>query len=109
MDVAVSVLAALREVALASPDPKRKDLFRAGIRLGQDMIGTMSNTLIFAFAGGGLATMLVLCSCGVQFQQLMNSDYLAVELAQGLCSTVAVICTVPLAALVGAAAYGRKK
>lgn len=109
MDVAVSVLAALREVALASPDPKRKDLFRAGIRLGQDMIGTMSNTLIFAFAGGGLATMLVLCSYGVQFHQLMNSDYLSVELAQGLCSTVAVICTVPLAALVGAAAYGRKK
>ena len=108
MDVAVSVLSALREVALASPDPKRKDLFRAGIRLGQDMIGTMSNTLIFAFTGGALATMLVFYSYGVQVQQLLSSDYLTVELAQGLCSTAAVVLTVPLAALVGSGAYSRK-
>ena len=108
MDVAVSVLSALREVALASPDPKRRDLFRAGIRLGQDMIGTMSNTLIFAFTGGALATMLVFYSYGVQVQQLLSSDYLTVELAQGLCSTAAVVLTVPLAALVGSAAYSRK-
>lgn len=109
MDVAVSVLSALREVALASSEPKKKDLFRAGIRLGQDMIGTMSNTLIFAFTGGALATMLVFFSYGVQPQQLLNSDYLTVELAQGLCSTAAVILTVPAAALVGAAAYAGKR
>lgn len=109
MDVAVSVLSALREVALASPNPQKKELFRAGIRLGQDMIGTMSNTLIFAFAGGALATMLVFYSYGVQFQQLISSDYLTVELAQGLCSTAAVILTVPAAALVGAVAYSKSK
>jgi len=96
-------------VALASPNPQRKELFRAGIRMGQDMIGTMSNTLIFAFAGGALATMLVFYSYGVQFQQLISSDYLTVELAQGLCSTAAVILTVPAAALVGAVAYSKSK
>lgn len=108
MDVAVSILSALREVAGAAQKPLGKELFRSGIRLGQDMIGTMSNTLIFAFTGGALATMLVFFSYGVQFHQLFSSDYLAVELAQGLCSTAAVILTVPAAAAIGGAYYGKR-
>ena len=79
------------------------------MNIGRDMIGTMSNTLIFAFAGGALVTMLVFYSYGVQPQQLINSDYLSVELAQGLCSTAAVILTVPAGAVIGAAAYRAKK
>lgn len=108
MDVAVSILSALREVASAGCTDRR-GLFAAGMNIGRDMIGTMSNTLIFAFAGGALVTMLVFYSYGVQPQQLINSDYLSVELAQGLCSTAAVILTVPAGAVIGAAAYRAKK
>lgn len=108
MDVAVSILGALREVAQASQKPQKKMLFRSGISLGRDLIGTMSNTLIFAFAGGALATMLVFYSYDVQPYQLLNSDYLTVELAQGLCSTAAVILTVPFAALMGAIFFSRE-
>ena len=107
MDVAVSVLSAVREVALASGQPRRKTLFLSAMRLGQDMIGTMSNTLIFAFAGSALITMLVFCSYGVQFHQILSSDYLAVELAQGVCSTSAVILTVPASAIISAGYYGK--
>lgn len=109
MDVAVSVLAALQEVADAMPDPQPRALFDSGMRIGKNMIGTMSNTLIFAFAGGSLTTMLVFFSYGVQFHQIFHSDYLTLELAQGLCSTAAVILTVPAASVVGAAAFSRKK
>ena len=109
MDVAVSVLAALREVSDAMPDPEPKALFGSGMRIGKNMLGTMSNTLIFAFAGGALTTMLVFFSYGVQFHQIFHSDYLALELSQGLCSTAAVILTVPAASLVGAFAFSDKK
>lgn len=108
MDVAVSILSALREVALAAQKPGRRMLLRSGISMGRDLIGTMSNTLIFAFTGGALSTMLVFFSYGVQPQQLLNSDYLSVELAQGLCSTAAVIMTVPAASVMGAMFYGMK-
>lgn len=108
MDVAVSILSALREVARASARPSRGELFRSGLRMGQDMIGTMSNTLIFAFAGGSLTTMLLFVSYGVQPNQLLNSDYLTIELAQGLCSTAAVILTVPCAAAIGALYHSRR-
>ncbi len=109
MDVAVSILSALREVAIAAKAPTPGMLFRSGMNLGQDMIGTMSNTLIFAFTGGALATMMVFCSYGIQFHQLLSSDFLAVELAQGLCSTAAVILSVPVAAVMGAVFYGKNR
>ena len=105
MDVAVSLLSALWEVRLADPDITGRGLWRAGLRMGRDMIGTMSNTLIFAFAGGSLTTLLVLMTYGTDPVQLLHSDYIALELAHGLCGTCAVILTVPLASLVSSAVY----
>ena len=107
MDVAVSLISAMKEIAQATERPTAVGLFKAGMNIGRDMIGTMSNTLIFAFTGGALTTMLVFYSYGVQLHQLLSSDYLAVELAQGLCGTAAVILTVPVAAVAGAAVYSR--
>ena len=95
MDVAVSLLSALWEVRLADPDITGRGLWRAGLRMGRDMIGTMSNTLIFAFAGGSLTTLLVLMTYGTDPVQLLHSDYIALEMAHGLCGTCAVILTVP--------------
>ena len=45
-------------------------------------------------------------SYGVQFHQLLSSDYLALELSKGLCSTAAVILTVPAASFIGAMFFG---
>ncbi len=109
MDVAVSLLSALWEVRLADPDITGRGLWRAGLRMGRDMIGTMSNTLIFAFAGGSLTTLLVLMTYGTDPVQLLHSDYIALELAHGLCGTCAVILTVPLASLVSAAVYPKRR
>lgn len=108
MDVAVSLLSALWELKLTKPDMSSAMLLRSGMNIGRDMIGTMSNTLIFAFAGGALTTMLVLFSYGVQPNQLISSDYVALELSQGLSGTMAVILTVPLASVSAAAAFTRR-
>ena len=102
MDVAMSLLSALWELCDVGERTPR-ELFRAGLNIGRDMIGINCNTLIFAFAGSSLMTILVLYSYGTQANQLLSSDYLAQELAQGLCGTCGVILTVPLA--VAAAAW----
>ncbi len=97
MDVAVSLAAALEELKLVNPDINRKQLISSGFNIGKDMIGTMSNTLILAFAGTALNTMICLLAYGYQFRQLFSSDYLAIELTQGLCATIGVVLTVPIA------------
>ena len=107
MDVAVSLLSALWELKQQGTQDGGQ-LFRSGMNIGKDMIGTMSNTLIFAFAGNALATMLSLTAYGVQASQLLNSNYIALEI-QGLCGTGGVILTVPIASAAAAALFPRLK
>ena len=59
MDVAVSLVAALDELVTVNPEIRRSGIFRSGFNIGKDMIGTMTNTLILAFAGSSLATLMV--------------------------------------------------
>ena len=86
-----------------------RSLFCSGMNIGKDMIGTMTNTLILAFAGEAVATLIVFISYGVQYHQLISSDYLTLELAKGLAGSTAVVLTVPISALICAICYGKHK
>lgn len=108
MDVAVSLGASLFEISNLDPNIERKELFHSGMNIGKDMIGTMTNTLILAFAGGTLSTLLVFAAYDVQFHQLISSNMLALEVAKGLAGSAAVVMTVPISAMVCAIGYGKK-
>lgn len=109
MDVGMSIASAIFEVQSANQQLSRRELFRSGINIGKDMIGTMSNTLILAFTGSGLSTLLVLTGYGIKYHQLVSSDFLAIEVGQGLSGTIAVILTVPITSAVASVLYKRKK
>lgn len=100
MDVAMSIVSALFEVHHHNPELSRQALFRSGIEIGKDMIGTMTNTLILAFTGSAFVTLLVFVSYNVQFNQLLSSNYLAIEIAQGICGTFGIVLTVPAASVI---------
>ncbi len=105
MDVAVSLGASLWEIKTINPKITPRELFRSGMNIGREMIGTMTNTLILAFAGGTLASLLIFISYGIQLNQLVSSDFLALELATGIAGSSAVVLTVPISALVCAFGY----
>lgn len=107
MDVAVSLAAAMEELISVHPNIDQKSLLRSGLNIGKDMIGTMSNTLILAYAGTALNTMLCLIAYGYQMNQLFSSDYLTIELTQALCATIGVVLTVPITAAIAALLYTR--
>lgn len=109
MDVGMSIASAIYEVHEANPKLTSKQLFGSGLNVGKDMIGTMSNTLILAFTGSGLSTLLVLTSYGIKYHQFLSSDYLAIEVGQGLSGTMAVILTVPITSAVASVVYKRKR
>ena len=109
MDVAMSLSSALAEVRAADPTMGFKALFRSGMNIGRDMVGTMTNTLILAFLGSGLVLTLYLYSLGLSPHMLMSSAYLSWELVGGISSSVGVILSVPITAAIAAWTYGRKK
>ncbi|MDO4311581.1 MAG: YibE/F family protein [Eubacteriales bacterium] len=107
MDVAMSIASAVAEIHSVNPQMGRKELFRSGMNIGRDAMGTMSNTLILAFAGNSLNMILMIYSYGVGFQQLMNTDFVAIEVIRSIAGSIGIICTVPIVAFISAAYFGK--
>lgn len=108
LDMTMSVVTALFEMKSVHPAATGRELFRSGIGMGQDMVGTMSQTLILAFAGSAIPSLLSLFTYGTQALQLLNSDYLTVEIVQSLIGSLAVILAVPLSSLFSALVLRRR-
>lgn len=102
MDIAMSISSAVNEVYLANPALNRKQLVRSGMTIGRDAMGTMANTLILAFAGASLNMIILIFSYGVSFTQLMNTDFVAIEVIRGIAGSLGIICTVPASAYLSA-------
>ena len=102
MDMCMSIAASLFEMKNQNPSMDLKRLSKPGTPLEEIMIGTMCATLVLAFTGTALTMMLVLISYGVQPEQLMNSDYIAIEAAHSLSGSLAVILCVPVTSFLSA-------
>lgn len=109
MDVTMGIASSLAEVHAANPELSRRELFRSGMNIGRDMVGTMTNTLILAFLGSSFAFILYLYSLGLETRQLLSSAYVSMEVISGVASSVGVILSIPLTALITAVAFTRKK
>ena len=100
MDVAMSIASALTEVHTVAPNRNTRELFRSGMNIGRDMVGTMTNTLILAFLGSGFALIIYLYSLGLSPHQLISSSYLTIEVVSSISSSIGVILSVPLTAVI---------
>lgn len=102
MDVAMSISSAIHEVHSVNPALGRKELFRSGMNIGRDAMGTMANTLILAFVGSSINLIIMIYSYNIPFTQLFATDLVAREIIQGLSGSIGIIMTVPMVALIGA-------
>ena len=78
----------------------RKELFKAGMRVGRDMMGTDSNTLILAFAGSSVSTLLLDYAYDLPYQQIINSNNIGIAIMQGLAGSFGIVLSVPLTVLI---------
>lgn len=109
MDVAMSVATSLHEIKEKSPDISAKEIFRSGINIGRDMIGTMSNTLILAYVGGSLGLVMIIYAYSYQMHQILNMYSMAIEIMRGISGTMGIILTVPITSLIMSFLLTRKK
>lgn len=99
MDVAMSISSACSELRAVDPGLTPGALFRSGMNIGRDAMGTMANTLILAFAGASFNMLLLFQVYGYPLIQVINSDAMAIELIQSVAGSVGIILTVPLVSL----------
>ena len=109
MDVAMSVSSAIAEIHDKSKTLGMKELFISGMHVGKDMMGTMSNTLILAFAGGSISVLVLDYAYNLPLRQIINSYSIGIEIMQGIAGSIGVILTVPTTAFMAALLYGAKR
>ena len=102
MDVGLSIASTIVEIHDANPNLNRKELFRRGMNVGKDMMGTMANTLILAFAGGSLSELMLDYTYDLPYLQLINSYTIGIEVMQSVAGSIGIILTVPLVSLFAA-------
>ena len=100
MDIAMSISSSIEEIHAANPKMKQKELFRSGMNIGRDMVGTMTNTLILAFLGSEFTLIIFFQSCGYSFYHLYSTAFVALETISGLSSSLGLILAVPLTAYI---------
>lgn len=100
MDVAISISSSLEEVHAANPSLSAKDLFRSGMNIGRDMVGTMTNTLILAFLGSEFTLMIFLYARDLTFYHLFSTAFVALETISGLSASIGMILAIPLTAMI---------
>lgn len=108
MDVTMGIASSISEIHDANPGMGTKELFRSGMNVGRDMVGTMTNTLILAFLGSSFSVILYVYSISLQPYYLISSPFVTIEVLSSLSSSIGVILSIPITAGLTAFALGAK-
>ena len=109
MDVAMSISSSLEEIHAANPRMTQKELFKSGMNIGRDMVGTMTNTLILALLGSEFTLMIFLYSREMTFYHLYSTAFISLETIAGIASSLGMVLSVPLTALISSTFISREK
>lgn len=98
MDVAMSIASSAHE--LSKQENSKEKLYVSCLNIGRDIMGTMVNTLILAFAGSSLNLLLMAWGYRMTFTQLINMPALSIEIIQALAGSIGIVFTVPFTAFI---------
>ncbi len=108
MDIAMSIASAMNELNDTMKDKSFFNMLRSGMNIGRDAIGTMTNTLILAYIGGALATVLLLVMYNKNLYYLFNMEMIMVEILSAIVGSMGILAAVPVTALFSAYVFNRK-
>lgn len=109
MDVGISIASAIQEIQAADPTLSRKQLFKAGMNVGKDIMGMMSNTLILAYTSSSIPLLLLFMAHDIPMMRIINSDAIASEVVRSITGSIGLILAIPLTAACGAWWLGDRK
>jgi uncharacterized membrane protein len=72
------------------------------MNIGRDIMGTMTNTLILAFTGSSINSLLVIFMYQMPYMRIINMDLLMVEIMKGLSGSTAIALSIPVTAALSA-------
>ena len=95
-DAAIAISSPMREIHYHNPDINRQDLFKSGLSIGKDILGTSTNTLFFAFFGSYLALLIWFKDLSYSTGEIINSKIFNAEMITILCAGIGVTLVIPI-------------
>ncbi|WP_053955724.1 YibE/F family protein [Inediibacterium massiliense] len=102
MDISMSITSFIFEIKEKYPKTSSSSLLKSGINVGKDIMSTMANTLILAYAGTSLPLFLFFTTMNVPFLDAVNMEFIAEEIFRSLCGSIGLILTIPLSSFIAA-------
>jgi uncharacterized membrane protein len=102
MDVAMSIASSLEEIQNNKAGMTKIQIIQSGLTIGKDIMGTMTNTLILAYIGSSLITVLIYAVSNYPILQLLNKEEIIVEILQSLIGSLGMLFTIPFTTVISA-------
>jgi len=110
MDVAVSIASSLEEIVEhRKGDITSREILKSGMKIGGDIMGTMTNTLILAYVGSSLPIIVLVYVNSTQIQYTLSWELFSSEFLRAIAGSIGLVCTVPMTALVTSLLHLKKK
>jgi uncharacterized membrane protein len=102
MDVAMSISSSLDEISNSGNKVSRSSIIKSGLNIGKDIMGTMANTLILAYIGSSLVTVVIYSASNYPLLQLLNKEEIIIEFLQSLVGSLGMLLTIPFTTVISA-------
>lgn len=100
MDIGMSITSFIFELKNKKPNISSISLFKSGMTVGKDIMSTMTNTLILAYAGASLPLFLYFAGMNSDFTNIVNIEFIAEEILRSISGSIGLILTIPLTSLI---------
>jgi len=100
IDVSISISSAMNELYKSDLGIIQSTLLRSGMNIGKDILGTMTNTLFFAYIGGFMTLIIYFNELHYSLSSILNAKVFCSEIFKILCSGIGIILIIPITAFV---------
>lgn len=106
-DITIAQAAVVEQLRFANPKLGPGELFRRAMRVGQDHIASMVNTLVLVYTGASLPLLLLFINNPHPLSEIVNYEIIAEEIIRTLVGSIGLILAVPITTFLATLNYSK--
>lgn len=107
-DVTIGQASTVKQLKKANPNLDMWELFTKAMKVGQDHISSMVNTLVLVYSGSALPLLLLFYDSQKNFLEILEFELIAEEIVRMLVGSIGLVMSAPLATLLAAYLFTHK-
>lgn len=95
-DIAVTQASVVRELYATNPLISKRELYARALRVGQEHVGALVNTLALAYTGAALPLLMLFAVSPYPLMVLVSQELFSVEIIRTIVGSIGLVGTVPI-------------